>query len=362
MTGDSVDDAVIRSIVEDEVENQVDHDLDREAVQRGLSVLGTSAIGMGLASISAVGTATGQQGSIGTADRPLSAVYADSINRSEDLLSLVDYIAVNNIGVYVDSEGNPGATPYDALVRLAYQDPYIEWDYLDGNGYQGGSLNWYSSGWSNGVLREWDGSQWQLLYSGDGIVDDFEAGLYEDQNNSLSDYYGGDLSYFARQQTTIFEGSYALSGDRSGGGAGIISTDGAWQSSQGDTLVWRQYDDDSYNNPEGGLTFFGQSESGFSSQSCYAAYVHNYSGEMRIYRIDDGSATVLNSTGSLPATNTWYKGEVVTDTSGGITFTTYDQSGTEIGTVSASDTTYTSGGTGFRFYDSIEYWDLVEVY
>jgi hypothetical protein len=45
----------------------------------------------------------------------------------------------------------------------------------------------------------------------DSVVDHFEETLYEDQNNTLSDYYTvDDGSVVSRQQNTVFEGSYAL--------------------------------------------------------------------------------------------------------------------------------------------------------
>lgn len=48
-------------------------------------------------------------------------------------------------------------------------------------------------------------------------VDTFEEILYEDQGQSLTDKYSGDLSYYSRQQTKVHSGNYALKNTNDGG-------------------------------------------------------------------------------------------------------------------------------------------------
>lgn len=77
----------------------------------------------------------------------------------------------------------------------------------------------------------------------------------------------------------------------------------------------------------------------------------------------DGSFSVLASDSSMTySLSTWYEPEVDWATDGTITVTLYDLSGTQLGQVSATDTTYTSGGIGFSSDDmgsgTETYWEF----
>jgi hypothetical protein len=72
--------------------------------------------------------------------------------------------------------------------------------------------------------------------------------------------------------------------------------------------------------------------------------------EIRLWKID-GSFTTLDSTTVTINSGDWYQLELDWAVDGTLTGRVYDTSGTLLGTVSGSDTTFSSGGFGFRYYD-----------
>jgi hypothetical protein len=100
-----------------------------------------------------------------------------------------------------------------------------------------------------------------------------------------------------------------------------------------------------------------QSESGSSGLSGYYVEIRSNSDEVRIIRYDDGTSTELaNASATIPE-NEWLRGEINHTASGEITFTLMDESGTELVSLSTVDTTYSSGGIGFKSVLSGGIWD-----
>ena len=188
----------------------------------------------------------------------------------------------------------------------------------------------------------------ELGSGGTVIIDDFESG-------GISNY-GGDTSEVSVQTSTVYEGTYALAND-TGSTASITSTSGLnAYPSQGDTFTWRTIIDSGF---AGGL-FAVQSEAGDSSLSGYL--VHAGSDTINIQRNDSGTYTKLNETTGLTIpTSAWVQFEVTWLSDGSIDVVLYDDAGSEITTLSATDTTYTSGGVGWRTDNANQYQDYMVI-
>ena len=197
----------------------------------------------------------------------------------------------------------------------------------------------------------------------DSVLDNFEADLYDNQSLTLSDRYGGDLSNFTRQQTTVYEGSYALSDDGAATNyVAIMDTDRTAQ--QGDTISVRALTDSG--SGWSGFLFGTQGESG--SAGNYGVLI-DWGGFLSIRKdmgADGGgeSGTLLQETSWSPNSSTWYQFIIDWQTDDTIALTIADESGAQVASISATDATYTSGGTGY-WYNGDNWggggWDLAEV-
>lgn len=201
------------------------------------------------------------------------------------------------------------------------------------------------------------------------VVDHFEESLYEDQNNTLTDYYGGDTGQFTRQQTTVQEGSYALE----------VTTP--------DMSFYGIADADAPNNPpvQGDTFRCWVRHSGLDSgdvsdyiRILFATQSGTVLPQGNLVRVSGDDTLVLEVRDSQGVTNlasesvsvsadTWYEIEVEWLADGSITCSLYDSGGTQIGSgISATDTTHTSGGVGFAINSNSNsgrtaYWDNYRV-
>jgi hypothetical protein len=191
--------------------------------------------------------------------------------------------------------------------------------------------------------------QFNITSSGisESVVDNFEQILYEAENRNVEDVYGGDITGWSRQQSTVFEGDYALESPSDGTNRHIADTDQLPTIKQGDTVSYRVYNQ---NVGDIQITFGNQNETGYGSYSNYTIKYDPAFPAFALKRYDNGSRTVLDNdlSTSLPS-DEWV--EIVVDwgADGLITATIYDESKSQVTTVSKTDGTYISGGIGYRY-------------
>lgn len=175
------------------------------------------------------------------------------------------------------------------------------------------------------------------------MVDSFEDG-------NISEY-GGNTAQLNLTTAKSVDGSYSLV-HNGGSWGGISSTTGLARYPQpGDTIH--------YNYQIGGnvgamLMFATQAETG--NPDGYRVGNNPNNGKLFIELRNGGTNTNLASSATSLNINEWH--EIVTDwgTDGTIAATWYDSTGTKIASISATDTTFTSGGVGFRGGYTNKHW------
>ena len=85
-------------------------------------------------------------------------------------------------------------------------------------------------------------------------------------------------------------------------------------------------------------------------QNRYFIRVNTYQGHFSIYRYETGTGHLLADTGVTLSEDTWYRVEVDWATDGTHTATLYDADGIQVTQLSATDSTWTSGGIGYDAY------------
>jgi hypothetical protein len=183
---------------------------------------------------------------------------------------------------------------------------------------------------------------------GGTTIDDFEDG-------NISEY-GGDTASFSVQTNTVWEGTHALSGQRDMGGQSIASTSGLDNYPTQDKKFTFYHQGN--NESDSGIGFFVQSETSYPDG--YYLEHSTIKNEIVINLRDNGNSYQLSSTNVSQSTNTWYKGECLPESDGTITCTLYDTAGNELAQVSATDSTFSSGGISFIAKGNsgaVHYWD-----
>jgi len=195
-----------------------------------------------------------------------------------------------------------------------------------------------------------DGS---VLYDGDvipdSVVDNFEEYLYEDQSNTLSSYYGGSLTGYSRQQTTVYQGQYSLEATSSAGS--ILSTSGLprYPQTDGDpfSAVFRTPSTLGSDFP--GIVYSATTDNPATADG-YLARVDLGTGSLQLFRVDDGNPqSVIDDTAVSISATTWYRLAVTSWTAGGshsVELQSADGN-TTLGSVSGSDDTYDAEGVGW---------------
>lgn len=195
----------------------------------------------------------------------------------------------------------------------------------------------------------------------DSVVDNFEAILYEDEGNTLSDYYSGDVSEYTRQTTTVFEGSYALECSVPGDGS---------------TFIMRSYEGDGLNYPSEGDTFSywircdASNAGAYSGDLLWGVDTDDSGFEVRLdrgssnYTVESPNETVINDAPYSYPADEWEEWELEW-LSDQINVTVYDTDGNEKETNSGSHTaSRTSGGIGYRIGGGASItsqWDDVQI-
>lgn len=160
------------------------------------------------------------------------------------------------------------------------------------------------------------------------LVDDFESGDTSE--------YGGDLSSFTVQQTTVYEGDYSLESTASGT---IIDNDEF--DNEGSKFHARLL----LNSGAGGGIVMGAND----IENYYGVRVDQSAGELAVIARDSDVVSVIDSTSVTVPANEWL--EVVTEwrADGNFRVELYNAAGSEIATLTATDTQnlYTDGVAGF---------------
>ena len=182
----------------------------------------------------------------------------------------------------------------------------------------------------------------------DNVVEDFE------RSNPLSEY-GGSTGLFDTTSSPVYEGSQALVND-GGSFGGVNSTSGL------DTYPERGDDVTVYFNNASGDNFvafnlFSQAE--VDNPDRYSIGLSGVSGDLTLWKTEGGSIDTLDSSPPSSTTAGWYRVEISTDSSTVSADLYDDSSDTHLASVSASDSTFSSGGIGFRSAGNGEVFDYV---
>ena len=179
-------------------------------------------------------------------------------------------------------------------------------------------------------------------------IDDFE------RSNPLSEY-GGETGLFSTTSSPVYEGSQALTND-SGSFGGINSTSGLTNyPTRGDEVHY-------FVNNAGTDNFVAVnlfSQSAADDPERYSAGISGVSGEWTLWKQEDGTLDTLASEAPSQQISDWYRVEMRTDSST-VYADLYDDSTDDLlASIQASDTTFSSGGIGFRSGGNGEVWDYV---
>jgi hypothetical protein len=185
------------------------------------------------------------------------------------------------------------------------------------------------------------------------VVDDFES-------QSLANYTGKTSDY-TFSSTTIKEGSYSLK-YTGNNWKEIVSLSGlANYPAPGDTFrIYMHPGDDRV-----AQLFCWAVQSGSWVNDCYAVRIDGKKDRFSIEKATGGSFSILADDGNVTELSSspaqWFEVEVTWTSGGSITAVLYDGTGTQLTSVSTTDTAYSSGGIAFEAKDRDDvfnlYWD-----
>lgn len=168
------------------------------------------------------------------------------------------------------------------------------------------------------------------------LIDGFEDGNLDE--------WAGSTDYVA-STANPFDGAYSLAITTTSAGTRTLTrTDVSWGPTDDSTLqcwISREH--------TAALLFGVQS----STEYYYAQLVDNGTtdSDVRIAIADNGFSSLASSTLGIDRTAyEWLRLVVVWETDGTITVTVYDETATELGRVTTTDTTYGAGGVGIDIY------------
>jgi len=174
------------------------------------------------------------------------------------------------------------------------------------------------------------------------VLDSFEDG-------DISEY-SGDTGAFDVVSSPTYDGGNALESLGNSFNNDITRTDVTIAPSETPFGAWVQYDTVGTPSPRFGIDFAVQSATGNAGLSGYRIVLVTEFELLELYRVDDGSDTVLASADySNGSTGTWFN-VVCTEwtSSGDVTVEIRDTGGSTLASVSVTDSTYGSGGIGFN--------------
>ncbi len=210
----------------------------------------------------------------------------------------------------------------------------------------------YTSG-GIGFRSRGNGEVWDYVthvdQANESVVEDFE------RSDPLAEYGGRDGA-LSSTSTSVYEGSQALVND-SGSFAGVASTAGLGEyPERGDQVTY--YFDNAADDNFVAVHLFAQSET--DNPDSYIVAISG-AGAWRMWLREGGSHEIIADQ-DLPASDQisgWYRAEVWTDSTT-VYADLYDDANDELlASIQADDTTYSSGGIGFRSAGNGEVWDYV---
>ncbi|MFA6566032.1 MAG: DUF2341 domain-containing protein, partial [Candidatus Paceibacterota bacterium] len=180
---------------------------------------------------------------------------------------------------------------------------------------------------------------------------------FEDDNISE---YSGDASLFDTDTTFNYEWSYGLD---AGANTTQKTTDGIYQTgttvSQGNTMRFFQYVDTSAGADDESCALFGVQSPGSNNNNyalCFELFGTDHITIGKNIANNDTSGTQLATKNVTWATG-WYQAVIDWKTDNTIYASVYNNAGTLFATTTATDSSYTSGGTGFSFWGQHGGWD-----
>lgn len=176
-------------------------------------------------------------------------------------------------------------------------------------------------------------------------------GSYE--NGDISAYGGntGSFSVTDSPSVSVPDGSYVLDG--SGNSISISTTDVSI--GQGDTIRANVYIDSAN---EFSFLFGAQNENSWSSYTGYA--VKGYENDsFTLRKLESGSSTVFGSSTWTTTKGEWLEIEVAWQSGGTVSAEVFDSADNSLGTVSGSDSMWSSGGFGWKEYGGRCYHDYI---
>ncbi len=169
------------------------------------------------------------------------------------------------------------------------------------------------------------------VYTTSQVVDDFE-------DDDISEY-GGHTGNFSVTTGTVKSGSHALQMNTNGNNHQISDTNDLTHPSLGDTFeAWIYF--------QGGrpaFSWFTQTET--HDANGYGARIQGSS--FKIQRNPGGGNTSTLESANVSPSNGWYRIEITHASDNTITATLENSTGTQLAQISASDSTYESGGVGW---------------
>jgi len=215
----------------------------------------------------------------------------------------------------------------------------------------------------------------------DGLVDNFEKSIYQDNGFTLADYYDGgingsddpDLNFADRISAAAKQGDFGLE-TVGGSGSGLIiaSLDGDGlpnYPAAGDTFevfVQSPSSPDSIPSVGYGINSVGNNKPGAGDTDGYFAKLQFGTGTFSFLVNSGGSSTTVNSKNVSLSTNEFYRVKIIWSTNGDHTLELIDSSDNTLAQINETDSTYTSGGIAYGMNndsgnDSAVYFDEYKI-
>jgi len=214
--------------------------------------------------------------------------------------------------------------------------PTIRWDSDD------------SSADERGVQRDDGAIQQGYSYGSKHPLNDYENIFIDEsfEHNDLSGNYTGNTGVATIQNSTVFDGSYAIHANNLTRSSNLIVRTTGNQWVRDNTKISYQYRHDSSGTAYGGGVAFATEKTNMSNFTGYHVWDVNNNGVIRIEKYESGSRSYYNSTSHQTSTGSWIEAEVYFEG---------DKITLEIGgsTVSLTDSDFKLGYLGFHFYDPI---------
>lgn len=182
-------------------------------------------------------------------------------------------------------------------------------------------------------------------------LDDYEDG-------SLSEY-SGDTSLFTTVVSPVYGGTRAIAPSNTSG----KTTDGIFRFdqtiAQGKMIRYMQYVNTTAGSGDEPCTLFAVQSPGTTNQNygvCLEQFGTDRISLARDVDNNDSSGVVIASSTVTYATG-WYEVEIDWRTNNTIGVKLYNSSGTQVASISATDSTYTTGGYGYAFWFQNGAWD-----